>query len=62
MQGRSQNFKKVPQNFTEGFKMSRKLLTLMTSQLMPSYRKTNSANKKKTDFSSIVITDVKLAS
>ena len=47
MQERSQNFKKVPQNFTEGFKMSRKFLTLMTSQLMSSYRKTNIANKKK---------------
>ena len=52
-QGRSQNLKEVPQNFTE-------VLTLMMSQLIISYRETNIA-KKKIDLSPMVIADVKLA-
>ena len=39
-QGSSENLKQVPQNFTE-------VLTLMTSQIMTSYRETNIAQKKK---------------
>ena len=54
VQGRSQNLKEVPQ-------ISRKFLTLMTSELMTSYREINIA-KKKIIFSSILVTDVKLGS
>ena len=52
IQRRSQNLKEV--------KVQRKLLTLMTSQLMRSYRETNISMEK--NLSSIVITDAKLAS
>ena len=52
LQRRSQNLKEV--------KVQRKLLTLMTSQLMRSYRETNISMEK--NLSSIVITDAKLAS
>ena len=52
IQRRSQNLKEV--------KVQRKLLTLMTSQLMRSYRETNISLEK--NLSSIVITDAKLAS
>ena len=53
LQGRSQNLKEVPQNFTEVFSVD-------DVQVMTSYGKTNIAKKKK--LSSIVISDVKLAS
>ena len=52
LQRRSQNLKEV--------KVQRKLLTLMTSQLMRSYRETNISMEK--SLSSMVITDAKLAS
>ena len=52
LQRRSQNLKEV--------KVQRKLLKLMTSQLMRSYRETNISMEK--NLSSIVITDAKLAS
>ena len=52
LQRRSQNLKEV--------KVQGKLLTLMTSQLMRSYRETNISMEK--SLSSMVITDAKLAS
>ena len=53
IQGRSQNLKEVLQN-------SRKFFTLITSQLM-TYKKKPTSQREK-NLSSIVITDVKLAS
>ena len=47
--------------FKKYLKISRKFLTLTTSQLMTPYRETNIAKKKK-NLSSIVIAHVKLAS
>ena len=55
IQGRSQNLKDVPQNFTGVFNIYD--VTAKTS-----YRETNVAKQKKIILSSIVITDVKLAS
>ena len=57
--GFKNNIQRRSQNLNE-VKVQRKLLTLMTSQLMTSYRETNISMEK--NLSSIVITDAKLAS
>ena len=56
--GFKNNIQRRSQNLNE-VKVQRKLLTLMTSQLMTSYRETNISMEK--NLSSIVITDAKLA-
>ena len=52
MQGRRQNLKEVPQNFTEVFNVD---------DVTANNKKTN-VTEKKINLSSIVITDIKLAS